>query len=304
MERSPPRVQIVVVSWNGGAELRECLASLRRVPTPGVRLLLVDNGSRDGSPAAARRAAPGLDVIENAENRGFAAAANQGLRWARESGADFALLLNPDTVVAPDFLDALLAAARDPQGAGLWGPKILLRDEPAHLWSAGGALSWWRGQVWHRGLRELDRGAWDTPARCDWLTGCALLISRACLEAVGGLDEAFVLYGEDVDLCVRARAAGFACQFVPAARVWHRVSASSGGGATPLKAYHRVRSQLLLCRKHARWWHWLAIPPSAVASFAAEAGRAVRRGPGAGLVIRALVRGAWDSLRGRPRPLP
>jgi len=253
-------VYILLVNWNGRQDTLDCLASLRRITYRQHKIILIDNASSDGGVAAIRQAFPEVEIIENGENKRFAAASNQGMACALAAGADYVLLLNNDTEVAPDFLEVLVRHAQQRPEIGMVGPKIFYHHDRQRLWFAGGEIAFWKGRVAHRGLRQMDGEQWNTPGTVDYLTGCALLVKRECIEKIGNLDESYYIYGEDADWCVRARKAGFECWFAPEAHVWHKISSSSGGGLTQFKAYHKVRSNFLFFKRHARWWHWLTIP--------------------------------------------
>ncbi len=233
------RVWGVVLNWNGKDDTAACLESLRAVRVPeGVEWtrLVVDNGSSDGSLESLPARFPEVRVLAVGENLRWAGGNNRGLALARAEGADAIWLLNNDTVVEPEALVHLIDAVRAHPEAGLFGPTILSWDG-AHVWSAGGDWSPWLGWGWHRGIGRAWSGVAGCPPaeRAGYLTGAALLVTRACLERVGPLDVGYYLYGEDADWCVRARAQGVACLYVPCAIVRHRVSGSSGA-ASPFKA--------------------------------------------------------------------
>jgi len=252
----PRAVWIVVLNWNGKADTAACLASLRATQVPdGVSLtrLVVDNGSTDGSLDELPARFHEVRFHATGANLRWAGGNNAGLALARSEGADGVLLLNNDTALEPDALVRLLEAVDAHSEGGLFGPTILSWDG-TKIWSAGGDFWPFLGWGAHRGLgRRWDPGArarGDVEA-CGYLTGAALYVTRACLERVGMLDDGYYLYGEDADYCLRARAAGLPCLYVPRAVVRHRVSGSSGA-ASPFKAYHRTRAGLLLATRHAR----------------------------------------------------
>lgn len=258
-----PRVTIVLVNWNGRDDTLACLRSLEGLDYPDYDVVLVDNASADGSVAAVREAHPSVTVVENARNERFARANNQGIDIAFMRGSDFVFLLNNDTEVAPDVLTRLVEAARAPS-VGMVGPKIYYFDPADVLWYAGGVVNLWKGLVAHRGIREKDRGQYDDGGDTGYITACAVLVRRACIDHVGGLDESYYIYGEDVDWCERARRAGFRLVYEPRARVWHKVSSSSGGkdvagGLTPFKVVHKTRSMFRFFRRHAAWYQWPTI---------------------------------------------
>jgi hypothetical protein len=248
-----PRVAVIVLNWNGRDDSIACLESLQKVAYPSFDVMLVDNGSADGSVAAIHDRFPSLEIVETGRNLGFAEGNNVGIRIALDRGADYVLLLNNDTAVHPAILDELVAAAeRCPEG-GIFGAKILYHAEPARIWYAGA--------LWHDDLMRFQHCYEDAQVRADdrgvapvdYACGCALLARSAMLRKVGLLDPIFFLTYEDTDLCFRARGAGFACYYVPAAKLWHKISTSFGGAQSPLFVYFMTRNLLLWGERHLAW---------------------------------------------------
>lgn len=295
----PSRVLVIVVHWNGLEWSERCLRSLARLTYPAVEILVVDNGSTDGSGHELAAAFPRIEVLRLAENRFYGGGVNCGLRRALAGRFDHAVILNNDTEAAPDLIDRLVEVAESDPRIGLVGPKILHSEAPHLIWSAGGRIDYWRGMSWHRGLRQPDGPPFDRQEDVDYLTGCCILITRRALIDVGYLDTSFTMYAEDADWCVRARRLGHRVVYAPHARLLHGVSAASGGGLTPYKTYHRVRSNLLLFQRHARLWHWPTIAISLPLAFAWFAGRQLLGGnrPIIGAALRALA----DLARRAPR---
>ncbi len=278
-----PKIVSVVVTYNARELLRECLESLANQDYSNMSTIVVDNGSTDGSQDMVGEEFPAMMVVDCGENLGFGPGADLGIRRALGEGADWVFLLNNDATVAPDCLSKLVASSSQ-HAAGLVGPKILYHAPPDLIWSAGGRVSLWTGAIEHIGLRELDHGQHDSPQDVGYLSACALLADRVVFERAGTLDPAFYpAYVEDVDLCFRARRAGFRVLYEPSARAWHRISASSGGGVTAYKARLRMAHTILFFRRHARWYHWPTLLLSTV----------IR-----GVVYLAgrLVRGDWKTL--------
>jgi len=254
-------IAIIVLNWNGRDLTLDCLRSLAAVTTPHVRIILVDNASTDGSSDAVRQHyGSRVTLIENAQNLGFAAGNNVGIRRALDDGADFILLLNNDTVVAPDFVDHLHKPMLSSPDIGITAPKIYYAEPKNQIWFAGGELSMWRGIARHTGIRETDRGQYDQERDIDYATGCAFLVRRAVLEKIGDLDPGYRAYFEDADFCVRARRAGFRIRYIPAAHVWHRISASTGGQLSRRKAGRKLASARRFFGRYARPYHWVTIP--------------------------------------------
>lgn len=191
-----------------------------------------------------------LVLVRNGENLGFTAGNNVGFRYALARGdADWVWMLNNDTVVAPDALDAMLAAAAAEPGVGMVGSKLLFYDEPDVVQAAaGGVLTPWKGSTRLIG-GERDRGQWDAPREPEYIHGASLLARGEVLRRVGLLDERYFIYSEEVDWCLRTRAAGFRLAYAPASRVWHK-EGRSVGQKSAFQDYHAVRSKLLLVQKH------------------------------------------------------
>jgi GT2 family glycosyltransferase len=245
-----PSVAIIVVNWNRRDDTLACLQSLSRIAYPNKRIILVDNASTDGSAAAVREQFPEVQIIELPENLRFAGGNNVGLRDVLKKGDGFALLLNNDTIVEPDFLQHLIETAQRDQRIGLVSPKILYHSRRQVIWFAGGVLKPAWGYVRHFGLRQVDDGRFNQPRIVTFLTGCCLLIRREVLEKVGLLDEGFFLYSEDADYCLRAMKAGYQLLYEPKSRVYHKVSSSTGGAYNVRKWIQRYRSLFRLVRKY------------------------------------------------------
>jgi hypothetical protein len=250
-----PRVSVVIVSYNAREHLLRCLAALGEHGGLPLEVIVVDNASADGSAGAAREASTEPRVIDAGENLGFSRASNLGIRQAR---APYVLLLNPDAEVRPGCLPALAGLLDRRTDVGLAGPRTVSGDGTIQV-SFGEGLTpglEWRQQRLVRGVRERRPEALrraEEAARVEhepgWVSGACMMIRRSALEAVGGLDEGFFLYEEDVDLCLRLRRAGWRIAFTPAAEVVHHLGRSMA--ADPWRGrfeYHR--SHLRFYRKH------------------------------------------------------
>src|SRR3954468_5241098 len=236
------RVVTVVLNWNGRDDTLACLRSLERLDWPSHETIVVDNGSSDGSVDAIEAEHPAVTVIANGRNLGFAAGNNVGLRAAQAAGADYVMLLNNDTLVAPDLLRKLVAEAERRPDAGALCPLIYYLDRPDRIWYAGARFDARRGHNGrHTGYGETDRGQYDRVRETGRGTGAAMLVRRAAIEQVGLLDGALYLQVEDVEWSLRMRRAGWRIFFVPSGKVWHRVSVTTGGEHSPATAYYEMR---------------------------------------------------------------
>ena len=259
----PSRVAIVILIWNGKADTLECLHSLSHDRYAAKEIIIVDNGSSDGSVEEIRRAFPEVIILETGRNLGFTGGNNVGIRHAVERGNDFVYLLNNDTTVEPDALGELVAAAEADTQCGLLAPVIHEYYPPRPIWFADSKMDLPRGAAWHDNTRQPARN--EPPFEVPWATGCAMLIRAKLMHELGGFDDRYYLSSEDVDLCVRVRNAGLKIVTVPAARIYHK-GGRSGERMTGIRNYYAVRNTLLLMRKHTGrtylrhapglvWWH-------------------------------------------------
>ena len=297
---------MIVVNWNRKELLRACLCSLRRQSDVTFETIVVDNGSADGSPEMAEQEF-GVRVIRNPENRGFCAANNQGI--AAASG-EFVALLNNDAEAQPGWLAALQRACSQAPDVGMAASKVLVWEDPRRIDKAG-HLIFPDGQNRGRGTGELDRGQYDAEEEVLWPDGCACLYRKQMLERIGGFDEDFFAYGDDAELGLRARIAGWRCIYTPQAVVWHHRGSTLGkDSARRLELIERNR--LLLALKLFPWsllWLNPFYFAARLAAGMAKAGRGAgdtahfpgMRGKWA--MARALVRGDLQALCMAPRML-
>ena len=241
-----PACSVIVVNWNGRHFLDACLGSLRRQSFADFEVILVDNGSTDGSTDHVREHHDWVELVALPENRGFCGGNNEGIRRAR--GTCLALL-NNDTEVDTDWLGELVSAMERPQ-VGFCASQILLFDERDTLDSAGDVFAI-NGVASKRGhLQEASRYA--EPEEVFGASAAAALYRRSMLEDIGVLDEDFFLIFEDVDLSFRARNAGYRCVYVPTARVYHKTNASIGTYSHTY-VYYGQRNLELVYLKNMPW---------------------------------------------------
>lgn len=291
-------IYIIVLNWNGLPDTVECVESCRTLTYSRFRLVIVDNGSTDGSASVVRKRFPDVEVIETGCNLGFAGGNNVGIRHALENGADCIWLLNNDTVVEPDTLSALVAVMEGDRKAGMVGSKIRYFDARDRLWYAGAFLD---GRVpyrcGHRGLNEEDLGQYDDAGETGYVTGCSLLVRRELIEQIGLLDEGLFLYFEDTDWGARARSSGWKLLYAPQSLVLHKASATMGGMESPRMRYYLARNLLYFVRKN--------YPDALFRAFGFDLAQNVvvmaKKGrlSAAGWALRGMV----DFLRGRTGPL-
>lgn len=243
------RVTTIVVNWKLKEETLHCLRTLESLDLPG-RVIVVDNGSDDGSVEYIARHFPQVELIALPSNVGFGAACNCAITRALENTAcEYVFLLNNDAGVYSDVLSTLVGVAQAHPEAGILGPKVYYQDEPDKIWYAGARRRWGVLAAADTGRDQVDRGQFDTLREVDYVFGAAMLIRRSVFERIGLFDERFFLYLEDMDFCLRARKAGFSLLFVPQAHVWHKGSASTANNGG-MRKHHFVKSTFRFVRKH------------------------------------------------------
>lgn len=243
-----PRVGVVVLNWNGLRDTLECLQSVQELDYPDIRVVVVDNGSTDGSPGIIRERFPAAILLRNERNEGFAAGNNAGIRTALDAEAEYIWLLNNDTVLEKDTLTKLVESLRKTPGAGMASPVIHYHEAPETVQFCGSYIDWKRRRIVKVGeLESLPGNGMDVS-----LWGTALLVKREVVERVGYLDERYFAYHEDEDYCMRAAGAGFRCIVVPGARVYHKNSRSTGSNDAPMQVFLRARNIYFLWGDRSR----------------------------------------------------
>lgn len=236
------RAAFILVNYNGRKVSRECVASLKRMKNRDWFAVIVDNDSPDGSFAELEKeyASDGqVTVVSAGANLGFAGGTNLGIRTALEQGAEWILLLNNDTEVAEDLLDRMLEGA---DRESIYAPRINYFSDRGKAWYAAGRIDFNTGTV--------KNGDPETGGEVSFASGCCMLFSPKVFDKIGEFDEGYFMYYEDVDYCLRARAAGVRIVYLPEAVVYHKVGATSGGEQSKLSIYYNNRNRFFLIRKY------------------------------------------------------
>jgi GT2 family glycosyltransferase len=244
----PPFVSTIILNTNRKEDTLAALTSLAACDYPNNHCIVLDNASMDGSVEAIRSCFPDVEVIELSQNLGYAGNNNVGIRAALDQGADWIFVLNEDTVLASDCITRLIEAGESDPRIGIVGPMVYHFDEPDVIQSAGGRMDRdWR--VWHLAQNELDQGQFTAPHAVEWISGCAIMVRRAVIEQIGGLDERFFYYWEETEWCLRARENGWTIVHIPKAKLWHKgVQRNYQPG--PNITYYSTRNRFLMLSKH------------------------------------------------------
>jgi len=270
-------IGVIIVNWNGKADTIACINSLKKVRLGKhtLSIIVVDNGSSDGSAAVIKRQFPDITVLEAGANLGFTGGNNMGITYAFKQGMELLWLLNNDTLVDADVLS--FAEAFNNPRVGAVGSKIYFApDHEYHkdryskkergkvFWYAGGIVDWNNIYASHRGVDEVDKGQYDKTEETPFITGCSLVVRREVIEQIGMLDDRYFLYLEDLDWNLRMQKAGWKTVYVPTSIVWHINAGSSGRPGNPLHEYYFTRNRLLFGMRYAAFWTKFALVREAI----------------------------------------
>lgn len=244
VESSLPKVIIILLTYNRLGDMIECIDSLQRCTYPSMELLLVDNGSTNGTYEKLQKRYPRIAMISTGRNLGYTGGINIGLTHALKRTPQYVLILNEDTVVEPGFLEPMIEALHNHPNAAVACGTICCHHDRSRLWYAGGRLIPWRGLAVH------DHKGKPTsvirkhgPQKVSFVTGCMLLLRSSAIPDIGLEDERFFLYLDDIELSARIGMKGYELLYVPESIIYHKVL---GERDSPRKLYYSVRNRLLL----------------------------------------------------------
>lgn len=288
---SLPHVVIVVLNWNNYEDTKECLESLRDVTYLSFDVLVVDNGSTDGSGERIDDEFDWCDVTFTGENLGYSAGMNVGIEAAQERGADYALLLNNDTIVESDFLTPLVDTAETNDGVAIVSSIIRFFDS-GEIQSAGRYFRPSRVRAPH--YREPQS---ENPYEVDCVSGAVTLLDMEFVSQAGGLEEAYFVGPDDVELGLRAQRLGWRVMVSPDSEVHHKHAATATSG-TPFRDYHSTRGRLHLASRYLSAWTRLVFLTLFTARLSAKTAEwTAKRTPG---MVGANLRAIIDHLRKKP----
>ncbi len=288
-----PRASVVVLNWNGREHLTTCLSSLCAQVYPSTEVVLIDNGSTDGSPAYVREAFPSVRVVELPTNVGVTPALNVGIRHSR---GEYIGMINNDTEADVQWVTESVRALETYPQAGFTASRIRLFYQRSHLDTAGDQF-FWTGHPAKRGWLAADGPEYDRPAWVFGSCGAAAFYRRAMFDDIGSFDEDFFAVFEDIDLSFRAQLMGYQCRYVPSAVVYHKVGATRGIGAANLTHYYRIhRNRWFVLIKNLPGALWLRYFGPILAAEAAMLAAAASRAR-----IKVALQARAEVLRRLPR---
>lgn len=245
-----PKVFVLILSYNGTKWLKDCLPTVLNMDYLNYEVVVIDNGSSDGTEDYVHKNFLQVHVLALKPNRGYAGGFAAGLEYAANLGADYFLVMNNDTKIDSHALTALVDAAESLDRAGFVTGKVYYHDHPDTFQTTGRNEHpvVWTGR--HIGLLEKDTGQYDQIAERVFIDDVYTLVSRKLYDEIGGYDPQFYLQCEELDWQLRAKKAGWKIYYTPHARIWHRVSATTGGTDSAINNYFLERSRIIVMAKH------------------------------------------------------
>lgn len=244
------KVGVILVNYNGKNYNEECIDSILKSTYKNLEVIVIDNASSDDSvELLKKRYMNNITVVETGLNLGFSGGNNVGIKLALEKKCDFILLLNNDTVIEEKMIEIMVETSVNNQYCVI-SPKIYYYDNKEVIWSAGADMIWKKGIPAQRGMNEVDKGQYDIECNVEIATGCCLLIHKNIIKEVGLLPDDYFLYYEDTDYTTNIVRRGYKLLYLPSARMYHKVSASTGGEESFNYIYYNTRNRLLFNKKY------------------------------------------------------
>ena len=245
-----PHIKIIILNWNGGNYIESCIKSTLSIDYNNFSVVIIDNGSTDDSLDIITKFLPKVELFQLERNYGFSGGYNRFFHMFDNHTTDYFILLNNDTEVCPNLINSFNSAREKFGNHNIYGAKIFYKHNPNKIWYAGGKVNLKFSLIYHVGIRKLDSIQFSKYHQTDYVTGCCLFTSVDTMKKLNGFNEKYKIYGEDVDLCLRAKKYNFKCYFYPDAKVWHKVSSSFGGEFSFKKLYRKEIGILTLILNH------------------------------------------------------
>jgi len=257
-----PSVAIIIVNWNSYLHTSACLTSLKQVTYDNFKIIVVDNGSKDGSDHQLEVTFSDIILLRNKENTGFTGGNNTGIAYALKHEYDYLMLLNNDTEVEADFLMQLVNVMENDFSIGAIQPKFYFLNNKDRVWNTGGKII--KSLGWVKTIRNNNKInlSSEVSQETEWITGCGFLTRTSIIKQIGGLNDRFFIYCEDVDWSLRIQSKGYKLHYCPKAIVYHEAGMSNKnkvqgkeGYLNPIVHYLNTRNNILLLRKYTPWYY-------------------------------------------------
>ena len=300
-----PKIAVILLNWNSFEHSSNCIQSLQLCDYPNFEIIVVDNGSVDGSGDLLKTSFPKIILISSPTNEGFAAGNNRGFGYAIEQQFQYAIMLNNDVFVEPDFLSLLVNYMELNPDAGAIQPKIFFNHDRKKIWNGGSYFLGWLGWTYSKRYMRREGVLQSQFQQVDWITGCAFMIRTSILKETGQLKESFFAYYEDVELSFRIRLKGFKLIFHPQSVIYHIAGSANKskvkgkeGFANPIVHYFNSRNHIWFLRLWTKWYQWpstlfvLFFYYLSIMFYFAVRGRMVK--------LKSVSRGIYDGVKGVP----
>lgn len=271
VQKTSPSVAIILVNWNSYEVSNDCILSLKKIDYPNYTIILVDNGSADGSGMKIQKEHPDIVTILSDKNTGFTGGNNIGFRYSLENNFDYSMMLNNDTIVEPDFLSNLMNIIERSETIGAVQPRIHFDHNRQLLWNGGSYFNKFWGFTYTKGENRSPKKAHLINKEVDWITGCAFLVRNSVLRKTGMLAENMFIYSEDVDLSFRIHERGYKLMYVADALIYHIAGMSNKsktkgkeGYVNPIVHYLNQRNRIWLLKRYTKWQY---VPTALIANF-------------------------------------
>ena len=255
-------VAIILVNWNSFDVTNDCIKSLKNIDYQNHQVLVVDNGSVDGSGDQLLLHHPEISLIKSAINQGFTGGNNLGFQYAIQHGFTYSIMLNNDTFVEPDFLTHLVNYMDLNSQTGAIQSRIHYNHNRSILWNGGSYYSKWSGFAYTKGINQIPSKAYLQLKEVDWVTGCAFFVRNTVLAQTGLLAQNMFIYSEDVDLSFRIKSLGYSLKYHPDSIVYHIAGMSNKsktkgkeGFLNPIVHYLNFRNRIWLLKRYTKWYH-------------------------------------------------
>lgn len=240
------KLWIIIINYNGIYDTMECIESILKSDYT-AEILIIDNASDNGEGEILEKEYTNIHVIKSKENLGFAGGNNLGIWFAVEHGADYIMLLNNDTVIDSNMICELF---KNCNTTDIVTPRMYYYDRRDIVWYSGGDIDKLSGNIKSRYFGKSQKELPNRIERCSFATGCCILISVELIKKLGGLKEEYFMYCEDTELSLRVIESGGAIKVIANARLWHKVSSSTGGSGSALSIYYSSRNRLCYINEH------------------------------------------------------
>jgi len=246
----PPKVFVLILSYNGRRWLEECLPSVLQMDYPNFEVVVIDNGSSDGTGEYLQSEFPDVQNVRIFPNVGYSRGFDAGLVYAAARGAEYFLIMNNDTVIDRGALTALIETATAMDHAGFITGKVYFHARPDVFQCVGKEEDPVRWNGNYMGFGEIDTGQYEEITERVWVDDVYVLVSRKMYDEIGGYDTQYFFQCEEWDWQIRAKKKGWHIYYTPAAKIWHRVSATIGGAGGPISEYFLQRNWVVVIARH------------------------------------------------------